>query len=440
MPRDRGVVLVYASMSLNCRTARVVHPGACVSDAILLLRSPNDIDGCLRRGIFVGLTRSNEDRQVVVCAMVTVYACEAFLAWDPLELRGPHPQKGFDLREDVDVVRDFRARGVWAYHVFPITMWSDSPPTVHDMPTLPLSGVPLAVTVVCNETGTYLTRESDRFGFNNPDEQWDRPVEVALVGDSFAEGWCVPREQSFAGLIRHAIPATLNVGYTSHGPLAELGTLREYIEPRHPAHVFWFFYEGNDLTTDLSREMKSDILRRYLEPGFNQHLGEHAVELGEDMRRLYDARLANLEPTPASSWLMGIAKLRTSRALINAVRARQNSHVEQADGREDLRRILAEAKRTVEEWGGSLHFVYLPDFFRVIGEGDPTNHDRVLALAADLGLPIIDLLPDFAKHPSPRSLFPYEEARHLVRTRGVHYNAAGHRLVAQRIIDVMDKN
>ena len=186
--------------------------------------------------------------------------------------------------------------------------------------------------------------------------------------------------------------------------------------------------------------MKSDILRHYLEPGFSQHLEEHAVELGEDMRRLYDSRLSSLEPTPASSWLMGIAKLRSWRALINTVRVRQDSQVEPADGREDLRRILAEAKRTVEEWGGSLHFVYLPDFFLAIGERDPVSHDRVLALAADLGLPIIDLLPDFAKHPSPRSLFPSEEGRHLVRTRGVHYSAAGHRLVAQRIIDVMDKD
>ena len=374
---------------------------------------------------------------VVVSATVTVYACEAFLFWDPLELRGPHPQKGFDLREYVDVVRDFRARGVSAYHVFPITFWLDSPPTVHGVPTVPLSGVPLAVTVVCNETGAYLTRESDRFGFNNPDEQWDMPVEVALVGDSFTDGWCVPREQSFGGLIRHAIPATVNVGYTSHGPLAELGTIREYIEPRRPAHVLWFFFEGNDLTKDLPRELESDILRHYLEPGFKQHLEEHAAELGQDMRRLYDSRLFNLRPTPASSWLMGIAKLRSSRALINTVRVRQESQVEQPDGREDLRRILAEAKRTVEEWGGSLHFVYLPDFFLAIGEHDPVSHDRILALAADLGLPIIDLFPDFAKHPAPWSLFPYEEGRHLVRTRGLHYSAAGHRLVAQRVIDVM---
>jgi len=376
-------------------------------------------------------------------AIVTVYACEAFLSWDPLELRGPYPRKGFDQREYVDVVRDLRAKGVSAYHVVAVFNWIASPPELQGTPTVPLAGVPLALTVMCNEAGTYVTYESDRFGFNNPDRQWDIPPQVALVGDSFVEGWCVPREESFAGRIRHAVPATLSVGYTGHGPLAELGTIREYVEPRRPAHVFWFFYEGNDLTVDLPRETKSDILRRYLEPGFSQQLEEHAAVLGEEMRRRYDSRLAQEPVAASSSWVMGIVKLRSLRRLINSVRVRHDSPVESEDQSGDqlplLRRILVEAKRTVEEWGGSLHFVYLPDLPLVVGERNPANHDRVLALAAELGLDIIDLFPDFEKYPSPRSLFPYEEGRHLVRTLGVHYNADGHLLVARRVIETLQK-
>lgn len=370
-----------------------------------------------------------------------MYVCEAFLFWDPLELRGPHPRQAFDQREYVDVVRDLRAKGVSAYHVVGVFNWSASPPQLQGKPTVPLAGVPRALTVMCNETGTYVTYESDRFGFNNPDRQWDIPPQVALVGDSFVEGWCVPREESFAGRIRHAVPATLSVGFTGDGPLVELGTIREYVEPRRPAHVFWFFYEGNDLTTDLPREMKSDILRRYLEPGFTQQLEEHAAVLGEKMRRGYDSRLAQEPVAASSSWMMGIVKLRSLRSLITSVRVRppDNTRVESGDQLPLLRRILVEAKRTVEGWGGSLHFVYLPDLPLVDGESDPANHDRVLALAAEVGLDTIDLFPDFRKHPSPRSLFPYEEGRHLVRTRGLHYNADGHRLVAGRVIETLQK-
>ncbi|HEU5255988.1 MAG TPA: hypothetical protein VFU28_08365 [Vicinamibacterales bacterium] len=321
--------------------------------------------------------------------------------------------------------------------------WIASPPELQGTPTIPLSGVPHATTVMCNEAGTYVAYESDRFGFNNPDRQWDIPPQVALVGDSFVEGWCVPREESFAGRIRETVPATLSVGYTGHGPLAELGTIREFVEPRRPAQVFWFFYEGNDLTTDLPREMESAILCRYLEPEFSQQLEEHEAVLGEEMRRRYDSKLAQ-EPVAAapSSSVMGIVKLRSSRRLINSVRIRppHNAPEQTGDQLPLLRRILAEAKRTVEGWGGSLHFVYLPDLPLVVGESNPANHDRVLGVTAELGLDVVDLLPDFEKHSSPRSLFPYEEGRHLVRTLGLHYNAAGHRLVARRVLETLGKS
>ena len=381
---------------------------------------------------------------VGVSAIVTVFACEAFLTWDPLELRGPYPPRGFDQREYVDVVRDLRAKGVSAYHVVAVFNWIASPPEVQGTPTVPLAGVPHATTVLCNEAGTYVTYESDRFGFNNPDRQWDIPPQVALVGDSFVEGWCVPREESFAGRIRQNVPATLSVGYTGHGPLVELGTIREYVEPRRPAHVFWFFFGGNDVTVDLPRETKSDILRRYLEPGFSQHLEEHAAMLGDEMRRRYDSRLAQEPVAGSSSWVIGIVKLRSSRRLINSVRARHDSPVESEDQSGDqlplLRTILVEAKRTVEGWGGSLHFVYLPDLPLLDGEISAANHDRALALAAEVGLDIIDLFPDFQKHPAPHSLFPYAEGRHLVRTLGLHYNADGHRLVARRVLETLEKS
>jgi hypothetical protein len=375
-----------------------------------------------------------------VSATVAVYACEAFLFWDPLELRGPHPPKAFDQRGYLDVVRDLRAKGIEAYPVLAATTWFDSPPTVDEVPLVPLSGVSHATTVMCNETGTYVTYQSDRFGFNGPDAQWDMPAEVALVGDSFVEGWCVLREYTFGDLIRRVFPGTVNVGYTGHGPLAELGTIREYVAPRQPAHVFWFFYEGNDLRRDLPSEMESDILRRYMEPGFTQQLQQHAPALREQMRRQFDSRLNRSEVERSTSRPLGVIKLRSLRALIDRVRVREVSPSRPVDRSADLKRILAEAKRSVDEWGGSLHFVYLPDLSAAIGEADPADHHRVLALAADLGLNIVDLLPDFKNHPAPRSLFPYEEGRHLVETRGLHYGPEGHRLVARRITQVIHQS
>ena len=53
----------------------------------------------------------------------------------------------------------------------------------------PLSGVSNAETVVCNENGYYFTYKSDRYGFNNPDKEWEsQNIKYFIVGDSFAVG------------------------------------------------------------------------------------------------------------------------------------------------------------------------------------------------------------------------------------------------------------
>jgi hypothetical protein len=370
---------------------------------------------------------------VLVSSVVSIYAIEAFLSWDPLELRGPPARPGFDRRGAFAVVEALRRRGLPAVPVLANPWWSESPPMVDGEPVFPLAGVPRATTVLCNETGSYVTYTSDRFGFNNPDPQWEVPITVALVGDSYVEGWCVEREESFGGLIRQEIPGALNVGFSGHGPLAELGTLRECLAPRRPAHVVWFFYTGNDLTVDLPREWQSDILRRYLEPGFRQHLPERAAVLGDEMRRVFDVSLASWKPPVQPSRLAAIATLPLLSDLLHRATSAGAVLSPGALLLDEFRLVLAEAKRTVEEWGGTLRVVYLPDLPSAIGE-DALDHDPVLAVIRALRFDIIDLLPDFRNHPAPLSLFPYEEGRHLVKTPGVHYGRNGHRLVADRVL------
>ena len=42
-----------------------------------------------------------------------------------------------------------------------------------DYPIFPLSGISNSETILCNENGYYAIYESDRYGFNNPNEEWD---------------------------------------------------------------------------------------------------------------------------------------------------------------------------------------------------------------------------------------------------------------------------
>ena len=51
----------------------------------------------------------------------------------------------------------------------------------------PLSGISNATTVFCKEGPKFSVYNSDRFGFNNPDNNWGLEVENLFIGDSFAQ-------------------------------------------------------------------------------------------------------------------------------------------------------------------------------------------------------------------------------------------------------------
>jgi hypothetical protein len=143
---------------------------------------------------------------------------------------------------------------------------------IHGDEVIPLGGVANKVTVLCNESGGWITYTSDEHGFNNPTGIWQSgQIDIAALGDSFTQGYCVPREKSFVGLIRQAYPATLNLGMAANGPIYMLATLQEYLPRFKPKVVLWFYFEGNDLV-ELQIEKKSGLLMGYLRNGLTQGL------------------------------------------------------------------------------------------------------------------------------------------------------------------------
>ena len=65
---------------------------------------------------------------------------------------------------------------------------------------LPLSGISNSKTIACNENGYYSNYQSDRYGFNNPDINYDNftKKKVMLIGDSFVHGACVDEENTLS--------------------------------------------------------------------------------------------------------------------------------------------------------------------------------------------------------------------------------------------------
>ena len=132
----------------------------------------------------------------------------------------------------------------------------------------------------CNESGKYAIYQSDRYGFRNPDSEWDTPhTEWVLVGDSFTLGACVDSGEDIGGQIRLLRgESVLNLGSGGGSMLGQLALLKEYAVFRKPKIVLWVFFEGNDLE-GLDTEILSPLLMNYLNPKFSQGLIHRQTEI-----------------------------------------------------------------------------------------------------------------------------------------------------------------
>jgi hypothetical protein len=359
----------------------------------------------------------------------------------------------FDARSPREILDDLLSRGADAIpSLHPQAFLNElddrtvkSPLHVNGVELLPLAGIANKVVVLCNEAGRFVTYRSDDHGFNNPPKLWATvPTDVVAVGDSFVHGYCV--DDNFVTVIRKRYPATLNLGMEGNGALIMLATIKEYAQIVRPKVVLWFYFEGNDLK-DLRWERRSPLLMRYLTRGFSQNLAMRQAEIDRALAdylkavkgksdlaiKLEELSFLFKHRQPLSKNMSNVVKLSQVRERLGLLYATSNRSAIAAGPASQLDQsqmalfydILVEAKRSVDEWGGNLYFVYLPTWERY-GSASPSPRDDVLAAAARAGLRVVDIHPAFLSQKDPLALFPF-------RLPG-HYNENGHRVVAEEVL------
>jgi hypothetical protein len=98
-----------------------------------------------------------------------------------------------------------------------------------------------------------ITFTYDRWGFRNPPEM--EQANIALLGDSYVEGWYVSDNQTAARLLADYLGRPVaNLGVAGYGPMQELIVLKNDGVRLNASVIFWFFYEGNDLYDDQNFE------------------------------------------------------------------------------------------------------------------------------------------------------------------------------------------
>jgi hypothetical protein len=303
-----------------------------------------------------------------------------------------------------------------------------------DPDLMPLAGISHRFTVFCNETGNYVDYISDEHGFRNPEGSWHQGVpKLAVVGDSFAQGACLKEQNTFVAMLRQHYPSTLNLGITGNGPLLDLAILEEYLPTLKPKTVLWFFFADNDFL-DLREEKSSAFLGRYLDLRFQQHLLDRQPEIDRKLTSFLSK--AEASPHEFSDLLEQVyLNKRSTYALLYFFLLSDIrfliSHPPPTDHPEFalFQTVMQKADKTVASWGGKLYFVYLPGYVSLETRSSrlQSERERVLQIVTDLGIPLIDVEPEFRQHRTSDLFFSPVS----------HYNEKGNEIVADTVLRVL---
>lgn len=358
--------------------------------------------------------------------LISLYLSEAYITFgfhkdNPLDKKKIYQQKTgkkYDLRSKLQVYNDIKKdNSNVTVTTFPIYFYGQK------TNIFPFSGISNSKTIHCNENGYYNIFQSDRYGFNNPDKEWDQQeIEYLLVGDSFTLGACVNRPNDISSILRKlSNRSVLNIGYDDNGPLIEYASMREYLRP-NVKKILWIYYEGNDLN-GLGDKLSNKLLKKYISDlKFSQNLKKRQSEINKAIFNMIERKKDHNPAKIEKIFLIKrFLKLYQLRALL---RFQQEPELIP-----EFTKIIKLADNLSNENKSKLYFVYLPDYRRYKNNFNYSNYSKIKKIMKTLDVPFIDLhLEVFSKEENPLKLFPFESAG--------HYNEEGYAKVAEKIYEL----
>ena len=295
---------------------------------------------------------------------------------------------------------------------------------------LPLSGISNIKTIHCTESDYTSIYLSDRYGFNNPDEEWNNfEVEYLLIGDSFAHGACVNRPNDIASVIRSLSKKNvLNLGYSGIGPLMQYAILREYF-PSVSKNIIWLYFEGNDME-DLKNELSSKLLNNYLnDKNFSQNLKFKQNLIDKFLLNVFENEIKKIQEIIIhENFVVRFIKLSKVRILLKSLFYKERQISQNFD---DLKKILDLVKNFASEKNAKLYFVYLPEINRYNQKNhiyDASRKVPIKKIVDELNITLIDIDEEiFMKEINPLNLFP--------SMKYFHYNIEGYNKIAIKIYE-----
>jgi len=339
--------------------------------------------------------------------------------------------ENFDTRTKIQVVKDLRATGIDAYpSIHPSMLFSPKEVMWKNPDVFPLGGIANTNTVFCNESGKYITYQSDEHGFNNKSGMYKKlqNIDVVLIGDSFTQGACVPPDKNFAGnLTKHSLNV-LNLGNAGSGPLIEYAIFKEYVTKIKPKIVLWIFCEHNDMD-DLLKEQRVPVLRKYFtDDNFTQNLFIKQNSIDSALKVFVNNQI-NQYKNPGINFesIFKLWEIRSRMGLLN----KKNSFAKNTFQDQEMifSNILLKTNRLTTSWNGHFCFVYLPGHYGFSSDNSRHYH-MIMNIIQKLQIQYIDIFEILSSHSDPLSLFPFRLP--------LHYNEEGYKIVSDELLKMIN--
>ena len=245
------------------------------------------------------------------------------------------------------------------------------------------------------------------------------------MGDSFTHGACVNRPNDITSVLRKiSNKKALNFGYGSHGPLEELGVIKEYLN-KNVKKVVWLYYEGNDLINSQN-SYKNEILRNYLElNNFSQNLINRQEEINYIANDIINDYLNNKQTKIKIVKILKLTKFRS--IIIDKLKKEENNFLNE-EYLEIFKHVIEKAALISKENGSEFYFVYLPSFQRYVNENYVNEYEKIINIIESLDVNLINIHEKvFKKTVSPLEFFALD--------RYSHYSVKGYKEIANQIFE-----
>ncbi len=354
--------------------------------------------------------------------LLTLYLFEGFLTLKVIKINNKNKELygiNFENRSRLQIYEDLKEKNKNVSVTVSPSIYLDK----KEINLFPLSGKSNSLTIFCNENGYYSIFESDRYGFNNPDNEWSSSeLEYLIIGDSFAQGACVNRPYDIGSQLRNLSKKNvLNLGYGGNGPLIEYASLKEYF-PNNVKNVIWLYMNGDMI--NLESEIKNKILIQYLkQDDFSQVLKKKQDLIDQIVEKNIIEENSKAKNKIKFSLIKNFIKLYNLRMNFFHSNPKESPKLHK-----NFKEIILKSKNFSNDLGSNFYFVYLPEYsrYKLRKNYDNSNYEDVKKIMKELNIKFIDIHSGvFQKEKDPLKLFPFG--------LNGHYNIEGFQKISEFI-------